>query len=147
MEGELLHQVRQLFVAYQKELDADLCFQSFEKELENPLEKYGKPSGALFAVVLNGKAIACIALTSLEIGICEMKRLYVQPDYRKYGFGEILVQKLLHEARNMGYTKMKLDTLEKLQPAIKLYRKLGFSTTNSYYHNPLPEVVYMEKQL
>jgi putative acetyltransferase len=76
-----------------------------------------------------------------------MKRLFVQPAFRKYKIGEGLVIAILNEAQSLGYKKMKLDTLERLQAAIHLYLKQGFEITNAYYHNPLPEVVYMEKSL
>ena len=82
-----------------------------------------------------------------EEGACEMKRLYVQAAYRKFGIGEALVIAILADAKQLGYTKMKLDTLERLKAAITLYLKHGFSITTAYYHNPLPEVVYMEKLL
>jgi len=76
-----------------------------------------------------------------------MKRLYVDPEYRKFGIGDALVKALLQEAKAMDYTLMKLDTLERLQAAIKLYQKFGFETVNAYYDNPLPGVVYMQKEL
>lgn len=79
--------------------------------------------------------------------ICEMKRLYVQPAFRKHKIGAALVDAILQQAQQLNYAVMKLDTLERLQPAIQLYLKQGFVITNAYYKNPLPEVVYMEKQL
>jgi ribosomal protein S18 acetylase RimI-like enzyme len=76
-----------------------------------------------------------------------MKRLYVKPDFRQHKIGDALVQQLLKTATQLGYQKMKLDTLERLQAAINLYKKYGFVVTNAYYQNPLEEVVYMEKEL
>jgi ribosomal protein S18 acetylase RimI-like enzyme len=76
-----------------------------------------------------------------------MKRLYVRPSYRKHKIGKALVVQLITDAKQMGYTKMKLDTLQKLQPALQLYQKMGFSQTTPYYHNPISTVVYMEKEL
>ena len=79
--------------------------------------------------------------------ICEMKRLYVQPAFRKHKIGEALVAAIVQEAKALNYTIMKLDTLQRLQPAIQLYLKQGFVVTKAYYKNPLPEVVYMEMEL
>lgn len=143
-----LETARHLFREYSNELAVDLCFQSFEEELSNPLKKYGPPKGSLILAFWNGTPVGTVALQALEEeGACEMKRLYVQAEYRKYGIGEALVQQILEDAVKLGYTKMKLDTLERLKAAITLYLKYGFSITTAYYHNPLPEVVYMEKLL
>ena len=146
-KGEDLNVVILLFKEYALELNADLCFQCFDDELTDPLKKYGVPNGALFLAYYNYEAVACIALQPLSDGSCEMKRLYVKPAFRKYKIGNALVQQLLSTAKILGYTKIKLDTLERLQPAINLYKKHGFVITTAYYVNPLPEVVYMEKDL
>jgi len=147
-EGAELDLIRKLFREYSDELNANLCFQSFDKELENPLIKYAAPSGSLILAYWNDEAVGCIALQALpEHGCCEMKRLYVQPAQRKHKIGEALVEAILKDAIALGYTNMKLDTLERLQAAIHLYQKHGFIITNPYYKNPLQGVVYMEKQL
>lgn len=147
-EGPNLDAIRRLFADYQEELNVDLCFQSFEKELEQPLVKYGPPKGALFLAVKDDEAAGCIALQPLaEAGICEMKRLYVPPGFRGRGIGEQLVTKLLDEARELGYHTMKLDTLNRLQSAIKMYKAYGFDEVSAYYYNPNEGVVYMEKNL
>lgn len=147
-EGPALESIKSLFKAYLGELNEDLCFQSFNTEIDNPLYKYGAPTGALFIAFYNGVPVGCIALQPLqEPHTCEMKRLYVAPDYRKLGVGDALVKILLQEAQSLGYATMKLDTLERLQAAIQLYQKFGFETVTAYYDNPLPSVVYMEKKL
>ncbi|MBC7720858.1 MAG: GNAT family N-acetyltransferase, partial [Pedobacter sp.] len=137
----------QLFKDYAAELNVNLCFQSFDAELEDPLKKYGSPNGALFLGYFNNEPVACIALQPIADGSCEMKRLYVKPAFRKFKIGDTLVQQLLITAKKLGYKKMKLDTLQRLQPAINLYKKHGFIVTTAYYKNPLPEVVFMEKDL
>lgn len=147
-QSEEINIIRQLFKEYSKELNEDLCFQSFDEELQNPLIKYGPPSGSLFLGQWNNGPAGCIALKPLnEKGTCEMKRLYVRPEYRKYGIGNELVKSLLLDAKRNGYKKMVLDTLSRLRPAIELYRRHGFENTSAYYQNPLPGVVYMEKLL
>ncbi len=146
-EGTALEQVRELFRAYSSELAVDLCFQSFDAELTNPLQKYGAPAGALFLAYYHDEPAGCIALQQIEPGVCEMKRLYVRPDYRQYGIGRLLVSRLLEAAAALQYTTMKLDTLDRLTAAIALYRQYGFVETTAYYSNPLEGVVYMEKRL
>ena len=147
-EGAALESVKDLFKAYLGELNEDLCFQSFDSEIDNPLYKYSAPVGALYIAYYNATPVGCIALQPLqEVQTCEMKRLYVAPAFRKLGVGDALVKVLLQEAQLLGYTTMKLDTLERLQAAIQLYQKFGFETVTAYYDNPLPSVVYMQKKL
>jgi putative acetyltransferase len=153
-EGVLMDEIRKLFREYEMELNEDLCFQSFEEELKDPLKKYGPPQGVLYIVLWNDDVAGCIALMPLPPRIsttlsmsCEMKRLYVRPQFRKHKIGRALVEQLLLDAKQLGYTVMKLDTLEKLQPAIQLYKQVGFEETTAYYNNPIPTVVYMQKQL
>lgn len=143
-----LDEVRKLFREYLEELDENLCFQSTDEELVSPLKKYGGPYGSLLIAYYNDHLAGCIALQPLkEEGVCEMKRLYVRPVYRNKGIAHALVEKLLAEAKEKGYKQMVLDTLERLQPAIKLYVKHGFVNTSAYYKNPLEGVIYMEKVL
>lgn len=140
--------VRTLFQEYSEGLNENLCFQSFDSELKDPLKKYGEPKGALVLAYLNDTPAGCIALQPLpQEGLCEMKRLYVRQQYRSKGIGDKLIEVLLAIATEKGYKKMVLDTLERLQPAIRLYVKYGFVNTSAYYKNPLPGVVYMEKDL
>ena len=147
-EGPALESIKSLFKAYLGELNEDLCFQSFDSEIDNPLYKYSAPTGALFIAYYNAIPVGCIALQPLqEPQNCEMKRLYVDPEYRNLKIGDALVKTLLQEAQTLGYTTMKLDTLERLQAAINLYLKFGFETVTAYYDNPLPSVVYMQKKL
>ena len=147
-EGAALESIKQLFKAYLLELNEDLCFQSFDSEIDNPLYKYSAPTGALFIAYHNATPVGCIALQPLQAAqTCEMKRLYVDPEYRNLKIGDALVQSLLLEAKTLGYTTMKLDTLDRLQAALKLYLKFGFETVTAYYENPLPGVVYMQKLL
>jgi putative acetyltransferase len=146
--GEEMDIVKKLFVEYADALNENLCFQSFDEELENPLKKYGGPKGCLLLAYWNSEPSGCIALQPLlHEGVCEMKRLYVRPKFRGQGIGEELIKILLKEAAKKGYKKMVLDTLERLQSAIRLYTKYGFVNTSAYYENPLDNVVYMEKDL
>lgn len=146
-ESAALETVRQLFLEYAAELQENLCFQSFEAEVKDPLKKYGPPTGVILLAYWNEEAVGCIALQPLPAaGVCEMKRLYVKPAFRKYGIGRALVEHLLEASASLGYTSMRLDTLDRLQPAIRLYEQYGFTIINAYYENPLPGVVYMERK-
>lgn len=147
-EGDKLDIIRNLFREYEKELDENICFQSFETELNDPLKKYGPPSGDLLLAYWNNEPAGCVALTRMkEDGACEMKRLYVKPSFRKNKIGVMLVEKLLISAKEKGYTTMRLDTLQKLESAIRLYKNFGFKNISAYYNDPLSGVVYMEKEL
>lgn len=147
-QGKELDIIRELFREYEKELDENICFQSFEEELKDPLKKYGPPSGDLMLAYWEDEVAGCIALTKMkDHGVCEMKRLYVKPNFRKNKIGKMLVEDLLNSATEREYKIMRLDTLLKLQPAIRLYEQLGFKNISPYYHNPLEGVVYMEKEL
>lgn len=147
-EGTELEIIRQLFREYEKELDENICFQSFDKELQHPLLKYGSEKAGLWLAYYANEVAGCVALLPLEdTGICEMKRLYVKPAFRKYGIGAALVEFILQEASQKGHHTMVLDTLKKLTAAINLYNKYGFKTRDAYYQNPLEGVIYMERKL
>ena len=110
-EGEELDIIRHLFREYEKELDEDICFQSFEDELKEPLNKYRLPDGDLVIAYWHDEVAGCIALTKMkEPGACEMKRLYVKPAFRKNKIGRILIEELLSSAKARNYERMRLDT-------------------------------------
>ena len=152
-EGKELDIVRDLFREYEKELNEDICFQSFEEELQAPLKKYGLPHGDLMLAYWKDepdsyRVAGCIALSKMkEAGTCEMKRLYVKPEFRQNKIGRLLIEELLNSARERNYLKMRLDTFLKLRPAVHLYEQYGFKNISAYYNNPLQGVVYMEKEL
>lgn len=142
-----IHKVRELFLEYEKELDVDLCFQSFEEELASLPGKYQAPEGALLLGLVNNLTAGCVALRKLNTNTCEMKRLFVRPGFRHMGLGTLLSKKIINHARFAGYQIMYLDTLARLQAAITLYYSLGFQETEPYYHNPLDGVVYLQLDL
>jgi ribosomal protein S18 acetylase RimI-like enzyme len=147
-EGGELDTIRELFREYEKELNEDICFQDFEAELKHPLKKYGPPSGDLMLAYWEDEVAGCIALSKMkDHGVCEMKRLFVRPLFRKNKIGRILIEELLTSAKERDYAKMRLDTFEKLEAAIHLYIQFGFKHISAYYDNPLSRVVYMEKEL
>jgi putative acetyltransferase len=144
---EEFEQLKALFIEYQNFLAVDLCFQSFEHELLNINEIYKQPKGNIFIVKVESKVIACIAMKPINEAECEMKRLYVKPEYRGLGLGKLLANALIQYATDQGYKLMKLDTLTKLNEAVNLYKSFGFVATSPYVYNPLNEVLYFEKTL
>jgi len=142
-----LSEIRTIFREYEKFLDVDLCFQGFEEELANLPGKYVSPGGALFLAEDGQQVAGCVAVRALEGSSCEMKRLYVRPAYKGTGLGRLLAERVIAEAVKLGYETMRLDTLESLTAAMGLYRSLGFKQTDSYYHNPLQNVIYWELPL
>ena len=145
---EQIEEIRRLFREYEKWLDLDLCFQGFEAELAGLPGKYAKPAGRLFLVSVDGKAAGCIALRNLEEDVCEMKRLFIRNEFRGLGLGNKLIERLTEEAREIGYKKMRLDTLpSKMAKAVKLYKAHGFRKIAPYYENPHQETLFMEKNL
>jgi putative acetyltransferase len=144
-----MDEVKKLFIEYQKELGYDLCFQDFEQELETLPGKYKQPDGHLLLIKdsPSDSIAGCIALKKHNGSTCEMKRLYILPDFREKGYGKILIQEIIRLAKMKGYQTMILDTLKELKPALHLYRKFGFQETGPYYYNPINDVVYMKKEL
>jgi ribosomal protein S18 acetylase RimI-like enzyme len=124
--GENLSRVRELFLAYAEWTGVDLSFQNFNEEFENLPGGYAPPNGCLLLALYDGKRAGCIAVRKLEDEICEMKRLYVLPEFHGLGIGKKLAQEIIAEAKNLGYAKMRLDTLAKMASAQKLYASLGF---------------------
>ena len=134
-----------LFEEYAAGLGISLCFQNFDQELANLPGDYAPPSGRLLLAHVGGKVAGCIALRRQGEGICEMKRLYLRPNFRRKGFGGLMVEAILAEAKQIGYSSMRLDTLPgRMDKAISLYRSLGFKEIPPYYDNPAADVLYME---
>ena len=143
-----IEQARALFQEYAESLGFSLCFQSFDKEVAGLPGDYSPPDGRLLLVEHEGKVAGCVALHKLGDGVCEMKRLYVRPEFRGRALGRALAEHVIAEARAMGYTRMRLDTIVgKMDPAIALYRELGFQEIPPYRENPIPGAIYMEIKL
>jgi putative acetyltransferase len=136
--------VLQLFREYASRLGFSLDFQDFEGELRQFPGDYAPPRGALLLAELDGVAAGCVGLRPLDLGTCEMKRLYVRPSCRGRGVGRRLAERLIEEARSKGYHSMRLDTVPAMNEAIALYRSLGFSEIPPYRYNPVPGALFFE---
>ena len=139
--------VRALFREYERFLKVDLCFQGFAEELATLPGRYAPPQGRLLLAWAGEQAAGCVALRPLDDGACEMKRLFIRSAYRGQGLGLMLAQRIIHEAIAVGYTVMRLDTLDTLERAMRIYENLGFQRCAPYYANPLPGVVYWQRAL
>jgi len=139
---------RGLFEEYAAWLGIDLCFQNFEKELAELPGDYVPPTGRLFLAIDSDQISGCVALRRIGAGTCEMKRLYVRPGFRGRGLGYELTQAVIDAAREIGYERMRLDSLPgRMDRAIAMYRSLGFREIEAYYHNPVAGVTFMELSL
>lgn len=140
--------VRALFLEYANSLNFSLCFQSFEKELAELPGEYAPPEGRLLLAGHDSQPAGCVALHKLKNEICEMKRLYVRPEFRGKGLGRVLAERLVADAREIGYKRLRLDTVEPvMRDAVALYRKLGFREIAPYRENPIEGALYMELEI
>jgi ribosomal protein S18 acetylase RimI-like enzyme len=141
---EHLKIARELFEEYAASLNFEICFQGFAAELAQLPGYYAPPSGRLLLAFHNGRAAGCVALRRLEDGACEMKRLYVRPEFRGSGIGNALAEAVVCQAREAGYKIMRLDTVSSMHKAQSIYESLGFIDTKPYCINPPEGVRYME---
>jgi ribosomal protein S18 acetylase RimI-like enzyme len=138
---------RALFEEYAASLGVDLCFQNFAEELAHLAKQYGAPDGCLLLAFEGNQPMACVALRRLDDETCEMKRLYVQPQFRHLKIGRRLVETILAEARQLNYRRMRLDTLPAMTTAQRLYQSFGFREIAPYRFNPVAGTIYMELDL
>lgn len=143
-----LDDVRALFREYERWLDFSLCFQGFEAELASLPGRYAPPSGRLWLAEVDGVLAGGIGLREIAPGVCEMKRLFVRDAARGRGVGRALAERVIADAREIGYACMRLDTIrDRMRAANALYESLGFVDIPAYYANPLEGVRYMELDL
>jgi GNAT superfamily N-acetyltransferase len=152
LQAETAEQVSiasELIQEYAASLNFNLCFQGFEDEIRSMPGKYAPPAGRLLIALWDGRPAGVIALRPLEeAGLCEMKRLYVRPEFRSHQIGRILAQRIINDATEAGYSRMRLDTVAgKMDRAIAMYRELGFVETDPYYQTPVGQTLFMELAL
>ncbi|MBS0553646.1 MAG: GNAT family N-acetyltransferase, partial [Proteobacteria bacterium] len=142
-----LEQVRQFFRHYAAWLGVDLSYQGFGDEVANLPGAYGEADGRLFFAEVDGRPAGCVGIRRFSEGVCEVKRLYVDPDQRGQGLGRKLALAAIKAAQSLGYRRILLDTLPTMRIAVKLYRELGFSAAPAYYPSPVEGTIFLTLDL
>lgn len=143
-----IEQARLLLREYADWLQIDLCFQNFGEELANLPGEYVPPAGRLLLAYEDSQLAGCVALRRVDQSICEMKRLFLREEFRGRGLGRQLIEAIMREAKQIGYERLRLDTLPpKMNDAIALYRSYGFKEIMPYYDNPVTGAIFMELDL
>jgi len=168
-----LDDVRTLLRQYAAYLNASvgeehICLENYEKELATLPAPYGSPGGAILLALVDGKPAGVVALKHLtplrsaypDERACELKRLWVRPDFRGLGVGRLLSEHAIERARALGYSAIYLDTMPgTMQAANRLYAELEFVPVERYADNPVlrqpsgcednrsPEVVFFRRAL
>ena len=143
----LITKVKELFLEYSESLGFDLSFQNFDAELDNFPVQYSPPTGSLFLALSQNLPIGCVGVRYFEDGICEMKRLFVKPNFRGKRVGRLLAEAAVKAGKFLGYERMRLDTLPTMEKANHLYRSLGFIEIEPYRYNPIERAKYLELNL
>lgn len=143
-----IEQARVLFQEYEASLGISLCFQNFAHELASLPGEYAPPRGRLLLAREFDQLVGCVALRPVGLTTCEMKRLFLRPAYRSRGLGRVLVEAVIEEARKIGYTNMRLDTIsDRMGRAVELYKSVGFVEIEPYYDSPVDTTKFMELDL
>jgi putative acetyltransferase len=145
--GENLKIIRKLFEEYAESLGFDLSFQNFNEELATLPGEYALPTGCLLFAMYKNEAAGCVALRWIDKTICEMKRLFVRPQFQRKGIGRALAEAVIERAKKAGYKQMRLDTARTMDAARGLYESLGFEEIEAYRYNPLKGAIFMELSL
>ena len=136
---------KRLFLEYAETLGFSICFQNFEQELANIHRQYAPPEGCLLLVNSGRETVGCAGVRRWENDLAELKRMYLRPAYRGGGQGRQLLNTALEQARELGYRRIRLDTLPTMVAAIALYREAGFYDIPAYRENPFEGTLYLEK--
>lgn len=140
-----INAVRELFIEYAAWIGFSLAYQDFDQELASLPGKYAGPTGRLLLARVGGVPAGCGAIRQIEPTVCEMKRLFVKPEFRGYGLGRKLAEALIGQGHDLGYTAMRLDTVaESMGDATQLYKALGFQEIPAYYANARAGTLYFE---
>lgn len=147
-----MEQLRSVMLEYGDHMYIDLALvagkQRFAYEmLDFPGGRYVKPDGAFFLALYEGRPAGCIGIKRYDNDTCEMKRMYVKPEFRQLGIGVELCRVAIDTAKDYGYASMLLDTNKEMPAAISIYDKLGFTEIPAYCENENPNPVYYRYEL
>lgn len=145
--GVLFSEYTDMLIENDSSFQQYLELQNYDEEIKHLEVKYGMPDGRLYVVYCDGKLAGCIGLRKIDDQNCEMKRLYVRPQFRGKKIGNLLIEKIIADAKAIGYSYMLLDTLPFLQSAIHMYKKCGFYEIESYNDSPMDTSIYMKLDL
>lgn len=145
--GVLFSEYTDMLIENDSSFQQYLGLQNYDEEIKHLEVKYGMPDGRLYVVYCDGKLAGCIGLRKIDDQNCEMKRLYVRPQFRGKKIGNLLIEKIIADAKAIGYSYMLLDTLPFLQSAIHMYKKCGFYEIESYNDSPMDTSIYMKLDL
>lgn len=148
IDGETrIDDVKALFAEYAASLGIDLGYQNFGDEFAGLPGKYANPSGRLYLALVDGAPAGCVAMRKLDEARAEMKRLYVRAGFRGAKVGLALTERIIADAREIGFQALVLDTLSTMHRAQALYRSLGFVEIEPYYSSPIPGTTYLSLSL
>lgn len=145
--GELFREYTRMLVELDPEFQKSLDEQNYDEELEHLEDKYGLPGGRLYLAWQDGELAGCVGMKKLDDKTGELKRLYVRPSFRGQHLGRELVERIIEDARSLGYSRLMLDTMPELVSARHMYENMGFKVTERYNNSPLDTTIFMEYRL
>ena len=145
--GALFSEYTDMLIAGDSSFAEYLAIQHYDEEVKHLEAKYGMPDGRLYLALYDGKPAGCIGLRKIDEENCEMKRLYVRPQFRGKQIGSRLIEKIIEDAKELGYAYMLLDTLPFLENAVAMYQRYGFYETACYNDSPMSASIYMKLDL
>lgn len=143
----LIEEYTDMILSYGDDVKQCLAAQHLDAELEDIQRKYALPFGRLYLCTVNGEVAGCVGLTRNDDDFCEIKRLYVRPQFRGHHLSQLLLEKVISEAKTIGYKHMRLDTFPFMTAAIHLYEKYGFYYIDRYNDNPADSAIFMQLDL
>lgn len=143
----LFYEYTNMLIESNSDIKAYLELQNYYSELNDLNEKYGLPQGRLYIALFDNQLAGCIALRSISEECCEMKRLYVRPQFRGKKIARSLIELIINDAKETGYNYIVLDTLPFLREAIEIYKMFGFYEIPQYNDSPIEGTVFLRKDL
>lgn len=145
--GKLFKEYTDMLIAGDAKFKEYLAVQHYDDELLHLESKYGLPHGRLYLAYCDDEVAGCIGLRKLDDTRCEMKRLYVRDKFCGRKIGQALVQRIIRDAKDIGYKQILLDTLPFLKSALHMYKQFGFREISCYNDSPMETSIYMQLDL